>query len=42
MEFIDDFIDLGSVISNENGSRGDINKVMPGKSEGYLITRQVD
>ena len=26
-----DFIYLGSVISNENGSRGDINKVSPGK-----------
>ena len=31
LEFIDDFIYLGSVISNENGSRGNINKVRPGK-----------
>ena len=31
LEFIDDFIYLRSVISNEDGSRGDINKVKPGK-----------
>ena len=31
LEFIDDFIYLGSVISNEDGSRGDITKVRLGK-----------
>ena len=43
LEFIDDFIYLGSVISNEDGCRGDINKVRPGKALGmFSIPQCVD
>ena len=42
-EFIAGFIYLGSVISNEDGSQGDINKVRPGKVwRAFSITQRVD